>query len=296
MTNLTRLGKTLKVQTPIKTTYLPFGTFRISYDPLTLEATIYSVDTAAIVYDGVISDLYDVANSLAFTVPTLEVFITSFNFGDSGGGITDVTATAPLVSSGGSTPNISIDVKPDGVYGISFSSGVATLVTVGGNIVGEIKMFGTVTTPTNYVWCDGSLLPVATYPELFAVIGNSYGGDGVTTYQLPNLVGYLARGDNGGNIGTSSGSNSLTENQLPIVTVTGTIEVSENQGDIFGQTGAWISGSGRTDILANVLLFVEDGLQGSTISVSGFNANSFGNNEEHEHPYTTVRYAICVSV
>ena len=286
MADLTRLGKTLKVETLEKTTYLPFGTFRIAYDPSTLEVTVYSVDTAAIVFDGVISNLIDTASGMAFTVPTLEVFIASFNFGGSGGGsITDVTATSPLLSSGGATPNISIDVQPDGVYGISFSGGVATLVTVGGDIVGEIKMFGTTSTPSNYVWCDGSLLPVTTYPQLFAAIGNSYGGDGISNYQLPNFTGSMARGDNGSNIGSTGGDNVLTELQLPAHThnvkiYTGSAGTSADNSYLSSSSSRW-----RDDLLS---VIADGALASDSVTIAG-------NNQPHEHPYTTVRYAICVS-
>jgi microcystin-dependent protein len=286
MTNLTRLGKTLKVESLIKTTYLPFGTFRISYDPSTLEATIYSVDTAAIVFDGVISDLYDVANSLAFTVPALEVFIASFNFGGSGGGsITDVTATSPLISTGGSTPNISIDVQPDGVYGISFSSGVATLVTVGGDIIGSVQAFAFSTLPTNYLLCNGTTLLIATYPQLFSVIGNEFGGDGVLDFNLPDLTGRFIKGDNGSDIGTSDGSNTLSISQLP----------SHSHGLFVN------SASGNTGTAAGNYLTSQSGGGEGVMSDTPTNleqANEFsigltGSGNPHEHPHLVLRYGIC---
>ncbi|MCF7964206.1 MAG: phage tail protein [Methylobacter tundripaludum] len=43
------------------------------------------------------------------------------------------------------------------------------------------------TAPNGFAVCNGQLLSVSQYPELFAVLGDSHGGDGVTTFALPNL-------------------------------------------------------------------------------------------------------------
>ena len=51
--------------------------------------------------------------------------------------------------------------------------------------VGEIKMFGFSGVPAHCLACDGSLLSIAAYPELYAKLGTQHGGDGVTTFALP---------------------------------------------------------------------------------------------------------------
>jgi hypothetical protein len=54
--------------------------------------------------------------------------------------------------------------------------------------VGSITEFGGSIIPTNWLKCDGSLISRATYPQLFKVIGTSYGvGDGSTTFKLPTM-------------------------------------------------------------------------------------------------------------
>ena len=72
---------------------------------------------------------------------------------------------------------------------------------VNGNIVGDtlpigsIVPYGSSTAPTNWLVCDGSAVSRTTYSELFAVIRTSYGaGDGSTTFNLPNLKGRVAVG------------------------------------------------------------------------------------------------------
>lgn len=57
--------------------------------------------------------------------------------------------------------------------------------------VGEIRMFGGTFAPLGWAFCNGQLLSISDYQTLFAVLGTTYGGDGQTTFGLPNLVGRL---------------------------------------------------------------------------------------------------------
>ncbi len=57
--------------------------------------------------------------------------------------------------------------------------------------VGEIRMFGGNFAPVGWATCDGQLLDIATNDTLFALIGTTYGGDGLTTFALPNMSGRL---------------------------------------------------------------------------------------------------------
>ena len=62
---------------------------------------------------------------------------------------------------------------------------------MGTPFVGEIRMFGGNFAPLNWAFCNGQLLPIAQYDVLFALIGTTYGGDGVTTFALPDLQGRI---------------------------------------------------------------------------------------------------------
>jgi microcystin-dependent protein len=53
---------------------------------------------------------------------------------------------------------------------------------------GEIRAFGFSYVPENWLLCDGTQYPIEQFPQLFAVIGISYGGDGRTTFKVPNLL------------------------------------------------------------------------------------------------------------
>ena len=58
--------------------------------------------------------------------------------------------------------------------------------------IGQILAVGFNFAPVNWALCDGALLPISEYSTLFNLIGTTYGGDGVTTFALPDLRGRTA--------------------------------------------------------------------------------------------------------
>lgn len=59
------------------------------------------------------------------------------------------------------------------------------------NYLGEIRAFGFGQIPRNWAPCNGQVLPIAQNQALFSLLGTTYGGNGVTTFQLPNLQGRI---------------------------------------------------------------------------------------------------------
>ncbi|MBW2468192.1 MAG: phage tail protein [Deltaproteobacteria bacterium] len=55
--------------------------------------------------------------------------------------------------------------------------------------IGEIRLFAGNFAPRGWALCDGQLLPIPQYTALFAILGTTYGGDGRTTFALPDLRG-----------------------------------------------------------------------------------------------------------
>ncbi len=91
--------------------------------------------------------------------------------------------------------------------------------------VGEIRLAGFNFAPSGWLFCDGSLLPIAQYDTLFQLIGTTYGGNGQTTFALPDLRGRVpihqglgAGLSNALVIGQTGGAESvrLSVNQIPI--------------------------------------------------------------------------------
>jgi microcystin-dependent protein len=89
--------------------------------------------------------------------------------------------------------------------------------------IGGVTMFGGNFAPRNWAFCDGQLLPISSYQSLFSILGTTYGGDGRTTFALPDLRGRTAIGQGHGagltnrRLGDRFGSEtaSLSGSQLP---------------------------------------------------------------------------------
>ncbi len=90
-------------------------------------------------------------------------------------------------------------------------------------ILGEIQVFAYDFVPRDWAICDGRLFPVRQYSALFSLIGANYGGDGRTTFAVPNLIGSVAFSQGQGPglpdyaIGESVGSAtaSVSQQQIP---------------------------------------------------------------------------------
>lgn len=87
--------------------------------------------------------------------------------------------------------------------------------------IGEIRMFAGNFPPKNWAYCQGQLLPIAPYQSLYSIIGTFYGGDGRTTFALPDLRGRTA-------IGAGHG-NGLTDRPLGVKVGTETVTLSPQQ-------------------------------------------------------------------
>jgi len=77
--------------------------------------------------------------------------------------------------------------------------------------VGEIRMFAGNFNPNGWMFCEGQLLPISENEVLFQLIGTTYGGDGQSTFALPNLQGRLpVHNGNGFNLADMSGVEEVT--------------------------------------------------------------------------------------
>jgi microcystin-dependent protein len=63
---------------------------------------------------------------------------------------------------------------------------------MGQPFIGEIRMFAGTFAPAGWAFCDGQIMPIAENEGLFQLIGTTYGGDGLSTFALPNLQSRVA--------------------------------------------------------------------------------------------------------
>jgi microcystin-dependent protein len=84
--------------------------------------------------------------------------------------------------------------------------------------LGQISIFGFNFAPRGWATCDGQILPINTNQSLYSLLGTTYGGDGRTSFGLPDLRGRVAFGvGNGANLGVKGGeeTHSLTTAEIP---------------------------------------------------------------------------------
>ncbi|HUA68936.1 MAG TPA: tail fiber protein [Candidatus Saccharimonadales bacterium] len=106
---------------------------------------------------------------------------------------------------------------------------------MGNPYVGEIRIFAGNFAPVDWAFCDGSLLAISQNETLFNLIGTTYGGDGQTTFALPNLLGRIPIHQGAGAQGTyvlgqSGGTETVTLVSTQIPTHTHPAQGSSNSG------------------------------------------------------------------
>lgn len=104
--------------------------------------------------------------------------------------------------------------------------------------IGEIRIFAGNFAPAGWGFCDGTLLPISEYETLFNLIGTSYGGDGESTFALPDLRGRFAIHQGNGYVLAETGGVeevTLTVQQIP--SHTHTMVASSSTGTQNGAAG-----------------------------------------------------------
>jgi len=110
--------------------------------------------------------------------------------------------------------------------------------------VGEIRMFAGNFAPAGWMFCEGQLLPISENETLFNLIGTTYGGDGQSTFALPDMRGRLPiHFGNGFTLAESGGAEdiTLTVSQLPahshpFIAVTDIGGASDPSGNLIAQS------------------------------------------------------------
>jgi len=89
--------------------------------------------------------------------------------------------------------------------------------------VAEIRIFPFNFAPKGWAWCDGQLMPISQNTALFSLLGTTYGGDGKSTFALPNMQGNAPMHPGQGpglslhDLGETGGSETVTllESEIP---------------------------------------------------------------------------------
>jgi len=166
--------------------------------------------------------------------------------------------------------------------------------------IGEIRMFAGNYAPRGWAFCHGQLLQVSEYTPLFALLGNTYGGDGRTNFALPDLRGRGPVGTGQGPglsnylLGKKGGWETvrLTVNQMPAHShpAEATVNASSEEGNSAVPTkNVWAKtpeGSPGYSTTSNTAM-------GGAVNVTVGQAGG-GQSHENRPPYQVINYIICL--
>jgi microcystin-dependent protein len=115
--------------------------------------------------------------------------------------------------------------------------------------VGEIRWFAGNFAPLNWALCDGQVMSIEENTTLFSLIGTTYGGDGVNTFNLPDLRSRVPMHMGGGAlIGEQAGSESVTLNTQQIPLHSHGVQASASAGTIPGPGGNMLAASDSIEL------------------------------------------------
>jgi len=160
--------------------------------------------------------------------------------------------------------------------------------------VGEIRMFAGNFAPRGWAYCDGTLLATSQNDALFSLFGTIYGGDGRTTFGLPDLRGRLpihaghGPGLSERRLGSKAGQEkvTLTTNQLP----SHTHEFRAVKGT------ATETSPGSNESLASSVSFDAYVPEQGIANMASENVNHVGGSRSHENemPYLCVHFIVAL--
>jgi microcystin-dependent protein len=151
--------------------------------------------------------------------------------------------------------------------------------------IGEIRQFAGNFAPQGWALCAGQLLPIDQNDALFALIGTTYGGDGQTTFGLPDLQGRVpVHVGSNINLGQPGGSETvtLTQGELPIHAHTAASSNTgvndQPAGNVWGKTGS----------------LAAYGAPPSSATLNPASVSATGGSQPHENrvPFVAITYII----
>ena len=154
--------------------------------------------------------------------------------------------------------------------------------------VGEIRMFAGNFAPAGWMFCEGQLLPISENETLFQLIGTTYGGDGQSTFALPDLRGRLPlHQGNGSVLAETGGAEEITLTVQQIPAHTHPLLANSALGSLASPGGAALAQT-RT---AGLDFFLDDS---PSVSMSPAAISSVGGSQPHTNlqPYLCVDFII----
>lgn len=160
--------------------------------------------------------------------------------------------------------------------------------------VGEIRIFAGNFAPAGWMFCEGQLLPISENETLFQLIGTTYGGDGESTFALPDMRGRLPIHQGSGYVLAETGgveTVTLTVNQIPAHSHT-VLAKAPTASAPNGNATHTIPGSKM--FAGGTIKAYSTGVPALTLDMNAAVINSTGGSQPHDNmmPYLCVDYII----
>ena len=160
--------------------------------------------------------------------------------------------------------------------------------------VAEIRMFPFNFAPRGWAWCDGQLLPLSQNTALFSLLGTTYGGDGRSTFALPNLQGSAPMHPGQGpglslhDLGETGGSETVTLLQSEIPTHSHALRFVADVAEDVSPTGNSLA------LSTDGALYTTTGI--GTAQLAAQEITPAGGDQPHNNlqPYLTVYFCIAL--
>jgi microcystin-dependent protein len=154
--------------------------------------------------------------------------------------------------------------------------------------LGEIRIFSFNFAPSGWAMCNGQTLPINQYAALFSLVGTTYGGNGTTTFQLPNMQGAVPVSTGPSNVlGAIGGeaNHTLVTNEMPTHshTMQGVVTPAANERSAIGN----LPGAPTSDLYNT---------GGTTAAFASSAVVPFGSGQAHNNIQPSLVLNFCIAL
>ncbi|MBI5913869.1 MAG: phage tail protein [Bacteroidetes bacterium] len=162
-------------------------------------------------------------------------------------------------------------------------------------LLGEIKLFAGNFAPRGWAFCDGQLLSISQNTALFSILGTTYGGDGRTTFALPDLRGRVPLHPGTGpglstySQGEMGGMESVTLMVQELPPHSHSLNANAQNGNTSDPPGASLADTKGTD-----RDYMKSGEVNTQMSAQSIGSTGGGQPHENRQPYLAINYIIAL--
>lgn len=157
--------------------------------------------------------------------------------------------------------------------------------------LGEVIAAAFSVTPHGWAVCDGALLNIADYPDLFQLLGITYGGDGTSTFALPDLRGRVIVDRNNAGLvpGNSGGAATHTLSVAEMPAHSHDVNVTDVSGALATPSGNFLAATSDTNVNS-----YRPTSSGATLHPDSIAMTGGGGAHQNMQPYLVMSYFICI--